>query len=450
MAGKLLDDSKKDRPDAMRFVVMFTDGLPTFYLAGTDNTPANVKGPGSDSPDACFGYAQEEYNRVIGGITSYGGIGRNNRDYYYSNAGTVKNPPKPRHADAKFYSVGFTSSDTTDNNMMINFLSSTQNVMKIKDDKDKKKFSDKYCTGSTAAIGTIFGDITNQIKQSISSIVDNAVISDVVSDEFVIPNNVGSNVKVSVNNTKIKDSEVLSSMVKSVNGQNIVFDLSKVPQEIDKNGMVKISVSFFVNVRDKYFSGNKINTNNGDAVLNYKDPKTHNQATPIKVKSPTVDIAPVEGMLYVSKYVDLKGISKADKTSNEFPIYIEKVANPKTATQADLSRYAFNVTAGTTSTMDFYLRGQSTDITKINNALDMGKNYITAGTYKASEIVPMDYQKASIQYSYTGNDNDWTTGDTFEITKEHNKVYIKVTNNLVNNTYWRDSSNSKNEFKLAE
>ena len=155
-------------------------------------------------------------------------------------------------------------------------------------------------------------------------------------------------------------------------------------------------------------------------------------------------------MLYVSKYVDLKGISKADKTSNEFPIYIEKVANPKTATQADLSRYAFNVTAGTTSTMDFYLRGQSTDITKINNALDMGKNYITAGTYKASEIVPMDYQKASIQYSYTGNDNDWTTGDTFEITKEHNKVYIKVTNNLVNNTYWRDSSNSKNEFKLAE
>ena len=62
----------------------------------------------------------------------------------------------------------------------------------------------------------------------------------------------------------------------------------------------------------------------------------------------------------------------------------------------------------------------------------------------------MDYQKASIEYSYTGNDNDWTTGDTFEITKEHNKVYIKVTNNLVNNTYWRDSSNSQNEFKLAE
>ncbi|MDY5913588.1 MAG: VWA domain-containing protein [Inconstantimicrobium porci] len=456
MAGKLLDDSKAKRPDAVRFVVMFTDGLPTFYLAGKEDKGDNVKGPGYASPDPCFGYAQEEYNRVIGGITKLGGIGK---DGYYDNRGywtkceykdKTISAADGRHPDAKFYSVGFTSSDTTDNNMMINFLSSTQNVMKIKDDKDKKKFSDKYCTGSTAAIGTIFGDITNQIKQSISSIVDNAVISDVVSDEFVIPNNVGSNVKVSVNNTKIKDSEVLSSMVKSVNGQNIVFDLSKVPQEIDKNGMVKISVSFFVNVRDKYFSGNKINTNNGDAVLNYKDPKTHNQATPIKVKSPTVDIAPVEGMLYVSKYVDLKGISKADKTSNEFPIYIEKVANPKTATQTDLSRYAFNVTAGTTSTMDFYLRGQSTDITKINNALDMGKNYITAGTYKASEIVPMDYQKASIQYSYTGNDNDWTTGDTFEITKEHNKVYIKVTNNLVNNTYWRDSSNSKNEFKLTE
>lgn len=449
MAGKLLDDSKKDRPDAIRFVVMFTDGLPTLYLAGKENTDNNVQGPGNDSPDACFGYAQEEYNRVIGGITSYGGIGRNNRDYYYySNAGTVKNPPKPRHADAKFYSIGFTSNNTNNTNMMTKFLSSTQNVMKIEKDSDIVEFTKKYCTASTAAIEKIFGDITTQIKQSISSIVDNATITDVISDEFVIPKNVADTIKLSVNGTAVTKTDVLNSIVKSVQGQNIILDLSKVPQEIDKNDMVKISVSFIVKVRDEYFSGNGINTNNGNAKLHYTDPKDKKTQKDIEVKSPTVDIAPVEGTIYIEKSVDLKGIEKAEKTEKDFPIYLIRKSDSSTVSDGKESRYGFNVTANSSVAMNFYLRGKSTDITKINNASVTSKNYITAGTYKVSELVPMDYSNVSIQYSY--DNKDWKTEDTFEITKQHNKVYLRVTNNLDNNTYWRDSSNSHNEFEMAK
>lgn len=459
IAGKLLDKSKEQRADAMRFTIMFTDGLPTYYLAGKDDTEGNVEGPGGASPDPCFGYAQEEYNRVIGGITNLGGIGEDYYyEYYYDLFGnpyrekidckyedkTVA-PSKGRHYDSKFYSVGFTSDNKTNNDMMVKFLSSTQNVI------EKDKFENKYCTGSTGAISSIFKDITSQIKQSISSIADNAVITDTVSDQFVIPSEVEKTIKVSINGKQITDPEVVGSIVKSHEGQNIVLDLSKVPQEPGDDGIVKISVTFTVNVKDNYYSGKDIPTNSGDAVLNYTDPKTKEQKS-VTVKSPVVNIDPVSGSVNIQKSVNLNGMSKADKTAKDFPIYIQRAKGSdgyiEDGVNNKVEEYGFKVSPDSAGTMNFYLRGNITDVKAINNASDKSINYITAGTYKVYERVPMDYSKVSIQYSY--DNKEWKDGDTFEITKKNNKVYIRVTNKLVNNTYWRDSSNSQNEFELKK
>lgn len=446
VAGELLDKSKRERPDAKRYVVMFTDGLPTYYL---DNSNT-VKGPGDWSPDICFGKAQEEYNKVIGGITKLGGIGGNSVEYWYTPQDVEKKDGK--HPNTDFYSVGLLSNKQNESSMMKKFLSTTQNVIQA------DKFADKYCKADMSGVTDIFNDITNKIIQSISSIIDNASIDDTITGDFVIPSDLGVNgkdVTVKVNDKVINDREVINSIVSNKQGQNIKLDLSKIPQVGDKDNNVKISVSFIVNAKDPYFGSENIETNEGDAVLTYNDPITK-EVKKISVISPKVNIEPVQGTIKIFKNVNNNNIIKAEKTVNEFPVYIERIVGTDgfnsdvNARNNKIERYDFKVSGNSSQEMNFYMRGNITEEQRINNATDNNKSFITAGKYRVKEIVPMDYKLAKIEYSY--NNQNWTAikgNETFIIDKNHKNVYIRISNSLSNNRYWRDTSDSVNTFDTA-
>lgn len=432
--GDLLKESRTSRPGAKQYVVMFTDGLPTYYL----NENGYVGGPGDASPDACFGYAQEEYNKIIGGIQDLGGIGYSSNSYPYT-AKHLDKAPVGTYSDAKFYSVGFA---TEDKDKMVKFLKTTQNVIAA------DQFEAKYCAGSTSAITNIFAGITNDIKASISSIMNNPKIEDTITDEFKLPTSLGVNGKdltVKVNDKEITDKTILNSIVKvdSNNSQKLTLDLSKVPQSVDAKKNVKVTVSFVVDATDPYYSNNGVKTNLGDAVLTYIDPANGEKITKT-VKSPTVNIAPKQGSITIQKIVT--GTDKADK----FSVYLNR-KNTGTGSLNDKSeRYAMELVGNETKTMDFYLRGNITDVSKITNSTDMTRNYVTAGKFTASEIVPMDYENQSMQYSYDNIKwNALTSSTEFNIDKDHPNVYIRVTNNLVNDSYWRDRSDVSNTFNYT-
>lgn len=430
--GDLLDESKTSRPGAKRYVVMFTDGMPTYSLNDNGESTSKPDG-GTYSPDIKFKRAQKAYNEIIGGIKTIGGIG------YDPSPETLNPVPEGRHKDAKFYSVGFA---TEDKDKMVKFLKTTQNVIAA------DKFEAKYCAGSTSAITNIFNGITDEIKASISSIMNNPKIEDTITGEFKLPTSLGINGKdltVKVNDKEITDKTILNSIVKvdSNNSQKLTLDLSKVPQTVDENKNVKVTVSFVVDATDPYYSNNGVKTNLGDAVLTYIDPANGEKITKT-VKSPTVNIAPKQGSISIQKVVT--GTDKADK----FSVYLNR-KNTGTGSLNDKSeRYTMELVGNETKTMDFYLRGNATDVSKITNSTDMTRNYITAGKFTASEIVPMDYENQKMEYSYDNKTwNVLNSATEFNIDKDHPNVYIRVTNNLVNNSYWRDRSDVSNTFKYT-
>lgn len=430
--GKLLDESKNDRPGAKRYVVMFTDGMPTYCLTDKGSSTSSPDG-GSSSPDIKFKKAQQAYNEIIGGIKTIGGIGYNSQEE------TLNPVPTGRHSDSKFYSVGFA---TEDKDKMVKFLKTTQNVIAA------DQFEAKYCAGSTSAITNIFTGITNDIKASISSIMNNPKIEDTITDEFKLSTSLGVNGKdltVKVNDVAITDSVILNSIVKvdSTNAQKLTLDLSKVPQRADSNNNIKLTVSFVVEAIDPYYSNNGVETNLGDAKLSFVDPANGENITKT-VKSPTVNIAPKQGSITIQKIVT--GTDKADK----FSVYLNRKNTGTGSLNDKAERYAMEFVGNDTKVMNFYLRGNITDVSKITNAVDEDKNYVTAGKFTASEIVPMDYENQSMQYSYDNIKwNELTSSTEFNIDKDHPNVYIRVTNNLVNDSYWRDRSDVSNTFNYT-
>lgn len=460
---RLLQVSKKTNPTAKRYVLFFTDGLPTFYY-----NDLYVSGAGNRSYDRYFKEAQKKYNEIKGSITTIGGIGYftcsyRYWDYEYYDDDSGRYGPylyddrytyadgqgkltiakgTDNYPEAKMYSVGlFTgNSSQTDENMAKQFLSTIQSV-----ESTQSAWADKYYTNDKDKIVSMFTSIAEEVKTDINeTIIKDGKIYDILPSTFTLPENTADrDIKVKVNGTEVNPSAGFFKVVKD-NPETIEFDLSKITQS-PQNNRVHIEISYNVTVSDPYFSGKDVETN-VSATLTGKDPLKPNENITGTFPVPHVTINPKVGSVTIDKAVN--GTSTFDTT---FPISVEKLGSS--------AKYNVDLSAGDIKTMNAYLRGNDrvvydTGWYETGDKADLSKyGYLTAGTYKISEIIPMDYSGSPvIKVSYTKN-TDWSKIDpsnTFTIDKNHPHVYIHVENTVNNNSYWRDRSDKTNTFTYTD
>lgn len=386
------------RTDAKKYVVFFTDGLPTQSYNGGDGTRVDSK---------YMEDAQKEYNKYF---TSWNNTSSNNNQI-----------------DAKFYSVGvFTKASYTEQKQAVDFLKTIQNVI------DPNKFGKKYYTQNLDVVNSIFTDISNEIAADINNTVaTNVTINDIVTDYFNI-------VKDSWKVTDLKGNVI--NIQPEVTGNNITFKIGNisVSQGESKGGVI---VTFNAKVKDAYFGGKNIDTNVSANI-------TYNDGQKQEFNIPNVDIPFKKGTIKIKKEIVEKGILgrlnkvSDDKISEDDKFSISVVGNEK---------YTVNLMGNSEKTLNFYLKGKNTDI---STNTDTNLNYLTVGQYKIEELLPMNYQQVDV-YVETGGKivklEDWENYNketkTFTIDKDNNNITIIVRNALVNKGYWFDKTDVENQFR---
>ena len=386
------------RKDAKKYVVFFTDGLPTQSYDGGDGTRVDSK---------YMTAAKDEYNKHF---TSWNKTSSNNDQI-----------------DAKFYSVGvFTKASDTEKKQAVNFLKTIQNVI------DPDKFGEKYYTQDLKVVNSIFTDISNEIAADINNTVaTNVTINDIVTDYFNI---VDKSWKV----TDLKGNVI--NIQPEVTGNNITFKIGdiKVNAGESKGGVI---VTFNAKLKDAYFGGGNIDTNVSADI-------TYNDGQKQEFNIPNVNIPSKKGTIKIKKEIVekelLRGWNKVsdDEVNKDDKFSISVVGNEK---------YTVNLGGNSEETLNFYLKGENTDIS-INT--DTSLNYLTVGQYKIEELLPMNYEQVDV-YVETGGKivklEDWENYNkqtkTFTIDKDNNNITIIVRNTLVNKGYWFDKTDVENKFR---
>ena len=386
------------RADAKKYVVFFTDGLPTQSYDGGDGTRVDSK---------YMTAAKDEYNKHF---TSWNKTSSNNDQI-----------------DAKFYSVGvFTKASVTEKKQAVNFLKTIQNVI------DPDKFGEKYYTENLDVVNSIFTDISNEIAADINNTVaTNVTINDIVTDYFNI---VDKSWKV----TDLKGNVI--NIQPEVTGNNITFKIGdiKVNAGESKGGVI---VTFNAKLKDAYFGGGNIDTNVSADI-------TYNDGQKQEFNIPNVNIPSKKGTIKIKKEIVekelLRGWNKVsdDEVNKDDKFSISVVGNEK---------YTVNLGGNSEETLNFYLKGENTDIS-INT--DTSLNYLTVGQYKIEELLPMNYQQVDVYVETEGKTvklENWKNYNkqtkTFTIDKDNNNITIIVRNTLVNKGYWFDKTDVENKFR---
>ena len=386
------------REDAKKYVVFFTDGLPTQSYDGGDGTRVDSK---------YMTAAKDEYNKHF---TSWNKTSSNNNQI-----------------DAKFYSVGvFTKANDTEKKQAVNFLKTIQNVI------DPDKFGEKYYTENLDVVNSIFTDISNEIAADINNTVaTNVTINDIVTDYFNI---VDKSWKV----TDLKGNVI--NIQPEVTGNNITFKIGdiKVNAGESKGGVI---VTFNAKLKDAYFGGDNIDTNVSADI-------TYNDGQKQEFNIPNVNIPSKKGTIKIKKEIVekelLRGWNKVsdDEVNKDDKFSISVVGNEK---------YTVNLVGNSEETLNFYLKGENTDIS-INT--DTSLNYLTVGQYKIEELLPMNYQQVDVYVETEGKTvklENWENYNkqtkTFTIDKDNNNITIIVRNTLVNKGYWFDKTDVENKFR---
>ncbi|MDU1313715.1 MAG: VWA domain-containing protein [Clostridium septicum] len=403
-AGQKLDESKNARPDASRYVVFFTDGLPT-ASHGSRAT--------RDYQDKHFRAAQKMYNEIIGGIGTLGGIGSS------PNAETVNPIPVGKHSDAKFYTLGlFTRATTSDKNMAIKFLKTIQNVI------DPEAFKDKYYTQNTEAINGMFNEIAEEIKGSISQTIANEVeITDVVTKEFDI---VDGSFEITGD---VDSNSIVTEVIKGDPTDKVNFKIGNV----GKNG---VKITFLITLKDPYMSKAGVPTNE-KAEINWKDPLTEAPNSAI-FPVPTVDIFPMKGKITIQKEI----VSSENISYDENDTFSVLLNGGK-----GNESYNVDLKSGEANKieLDFYLKDINSDVSK-----NLDLNYITIGEFSIKEKLPMNYRLQKISVSTDGGSTfkDFNSAEEckFLLDKDNSNVVIKIVNEVYNDSYWYDDEVKNNIF----
>ena len=391
------------REDAKKYVLFFTDGLPTQSYNDDDT----INGNGTAVSKEYINAAKDEYNKHF---TSWNKTSSNNNQI-----------------DAKFYSVGvFTKASDTKKKQAVNFLKTIQNVI------DPDKFGEKYYTENLDVVNSIFTDISNEIAADINNTVaTNVTINDIVTDYFNI---VDKSWKV----TDLKGNVI--NIQPEVTGNNITFKIGdiKVNAGESKGGVI---VTFNAKLKDAYFGGDNIDTNVSADI-------TYNDGQKQEFNIPNVNIPSKKGTIKIKKEIVekelLRGWNKVsdDEVNKDDKFSISVVGNEK---------YTVNLGGNSEETLNFYLKGENTDIS-INT--DTSLNYLTVGQYKIEELLPMNYQQVDVYVETEGKTvklENWENYNkqtkTFTIDKDNNNITIIVRNTLVNKGYWFDKTDVENKFR---
>lgn len=391
------------REDAKKYVLFFTDGLPTQSYNDDDT----INGNGTAVSKEYINAAKDEYNKHF---TSWNKTSSNNNQI-----------------DAKFYSVGvFTKASDTKKKQAVNFLKTIQNVI------DPNEFGKKYYTENLDVVNSIFTDISNEIAADINNTVaTNVIINDIVTDYFNI---VDKSWKV----TDLKGNVI--NIQPEVTGNNITFKIGdiKVNAGESKGGVI---VTFNAKLKDAYFGGDNIDTNVSADI-------TYNDGQKQEFNIPNVNIPSKKGTIKIKKEIVekelLRGWNKVsdDEVNKDDKFSISVVGNEK---------YTVNLGGNSEETLNFYLKGENTDIS-INT--DTSLNYLTVGQYKIEELLPMNYQQVDVYVETEGKTvklENWENYNkqtkTFTIDKDNNNITIIVRNTLVNKGYWFDKTDVENKFR---
>ena len=387
-----------DRTDAKKYVVFFTDGLPTQSYSGGNGTTVSQQ---------YMNAAKDEYNKHF---TSWNKTSSNNNQI-----------------DAKFYSVGvFTNASDKEKEQAVDFLKTIQNVI------DPNEFGKKYYTQDLKVVNSIFTDISNEIAADINNTVaTNVTINDIVTDYFNI-------VKDSWKVTDLKGNVI--NVQPEVTGNNITFKIGNisVSQGESKGGVI---VTFNAKLKDAYFGGGNIDTNVSADI-------TYNNGQKQEFNIPNVNIPSKKGTIKIKKEIVEKELLRRwnkvsdDEVNKDDKFSISVVGNEK---------YTVNLGGNSEETLNFYLKGENTDIS-INT--DTSLNYLTVGQYKIEELLPMNYQQVDVYVETEGKTvklENWENYNkqtkTFTIDKDNNNITIIVRNTLVNKGYWFDKTDVENKFR---
>ena len=383
-----MDQSKKDRPNANRYVLFFTDGLPTVI---------NGKKPVSESE----------------------------RDYIRETIipATVKKYEAAVGKDVKSYSIGLLDnvSGRDGKTLAKEFLNEVKN---------QKAY---FIEDKNINLDEIYKDIANNIIKD-ATIAKDAVLTDVVTDEFeIITGENGSDITSEV--YKLNSDGTISEKL-DIKG-TINEETGTISWKLGEVGAGGMLVKFRIKLKDEYYGTGdvKIPTNK-EANMIYTDPVTNKDGEKIEFNKPEISIPFKTGSITIEKVVENnEGLTAS--MDDTFSISLDG---------GNLGKLNVNLKNKESKTMSFYLKDKNTDI---SNNRDMSKNYINVGTYNVEELVPMNYELEGI-YVYNSNTGEYEKTNKFTIDKKNKDIKIRVKNKYVNDKYFYDKEEKENVLELKK
>ncbi|WWU64293.1 vWA domain-containing protein [Clostridium baratii] len=383
-----IDQSKKERPNANRYVLFFTDGLPTVV---------NGKVP-----------VQETNHNYIRNIIIPTTVSK-----YEAAVGT----------DVKSYAIGLLDNVSgRDGKALAKYFLNEVNNQKAYFIEDKN-----------INLSEIYKDIANNIIKD-ATIAKDAVLTDVVTDEFeIVTGENGSDTtsevyKLNADGTISEKLDIKGTINKETG--TISWKLG----EVGAGGML---VKFRIKLKDEYYgTGAATIPTNKEANMIYKDPVTNKEGEKIEFNKPEISIPFKTGSITIEKVVENnKGLTAP--IDDTFSILLDG---------KDIGELNVNLKNKESKIMSFYLKGKNTDI---SNNKDMSKNYINVGTYNVEEIVPMNYELEGI-YIYNSNTGAYEKTNKFTIDKKNKDIKIRVKNKYVNDKYFYDKEEKENVLELKK
>ncbi|MGU8379350.1 vWA domain-containing protein [Clostridium perfringens] len=379
--------------DHKKYVVFFTDGMPTEIL------------------NEYIPYSQYYINKIIIPKTI---------DYFNRLGFRDKNK-------VKFYSIGLFSGRKNyyEEYIAKAFISYINNSGAY------------FITDGSQRLDSVYNDIAMNIINE-NRIMDDAILTDIVPNNFEIVENAYGQGKTSIATTlntdnNSKDKKELKIRQPKVTSANSEGKLTWNLGTVNYSGM---EVKFKIRLKDKYYGGEDIPTNT-KATINFYDP-LDSKKTRIneEFNIPKVTIPYQKGTISVSKEIDGNSDSKGKYNNETFTICLNG---------GDKGKYYLNVSPnGKTSVMKFYIKDMKTDI---SNNKDLSINYLVAGEYKIEEIDRLNSDLSTIEVNGVKLEKN---NYTFKLDKDNKDIKIVIKNKIKNNNGFYDEDKIENSFGVFE
>lgn len=383
---------KKSKKNSQKYVVFFTDGMPTEVL------------------DEYIPYSQNYIKESIIPKTI---------DYFNKLGFSDKNK-------VKFYSIGLFSGERSYNeeNDAEEFINHINNSGAY------------FITDGSQRLDSVYNDIAMNIINE-NRIMDDAILTDIVPNNFEIVKNAYGQGKTSIatnlNDNDSKDKKELKIRQPKVTSGNSEEKLTWNLGAVNYSGM---DVKFKIRLKNKYYGGEDIPTNT-KAVINFYDP-LDSKKTRIneEFNIPKVTIPYQKGTISVRKELNGNSDSKGKYNNETFTICLNG---------GEKGKYYLKVFPnGEASVMKFYIKDMKTDI---SNNKDLSINYLVAGEYKIEELDRLNSDLSTIEVNGVNLEKN---NYTFKLDKDNKDINIVIKNKMKNNNGFYDEDKIENSFGVFE